>query len=488
MIRIFSGLALSLVAGAVQADVWVWDPSASLDQRFDDNYTIDPDNATSVSATRIVGSLGLSRESQIGAITGFLRADALLTLGDDGSGGAGDELDSNQIVYFDLTRERARSKYGINLNFKRDTPNRDISADLTDPSVTALDTGATITQNQNVARSRLIVSPNYTYNLSRRSTIETQLSLTAVRHETPSVTEALRTQFELGNPENTPVPDDISIDDVGGVFTVLDELDDFDEQSVSLNYNYKLTPISSYSVFLSHSRFSTDTEANSNVIFPFDEKIPDSDERQILRNPKRESTSNTTTLRVGWDKALTQTLNFGVQVGAFATRFDRSDLFRETDETSLNEVDRQAELDAATGTETGFLGAITANMDRGISRYTGRIAVDVLPSNVGSTVESFEATGDYFRELGPLLDFSFRVRLFEPDAINSTSDDEFARRFLSLEPKLVWRFTRSWTAAASYRYRRQKNQVNPNSGDSNAVLFSIKYSPPLKIRDLKAGG
>ncbi len=486
MIRILSGLVLSLIVGSAQADVWVWDPSASIDQRFDDNFTIDPDNATSVSATRLVGSLGISRESQVAAITGFLRADALLTLGDDGSGGAGGELNSNQIVFFDVSRQRARSSYGINLNFKRDTPSRDISADLTDPSVTAADTGARVTQTENVARSRIILAPNFRYNLSRRATIETQLSLTAVRHELPSVTDAIRTQFQLGNP-GVPVPDNLTIDDVG-VFTVSDELDDFDEFALSLNYNFKLSPISSYSLFLSHSRFSTETEADAAVIFPFEDKIPDAGERQILRDPKRTATSNTTTFRAGYDTALTQTLSLGVQLGVFQTSFDDSDLFRATDESSLSPDDRQARLDNAEGSEQGFLGAVTVSKDRGISRYTGRLGFDVLPSNVGSQVESFEATADYFREIGPLLDFSFRARAFEPDAINGTSDDEFARRFISFEPKLTWRFTRTWTAAASYRYRRQKNQTNPRSGDSNALLFSIKYSPPLEIRDLKRGG
>lgn len=487
MIRILSGLALSLVAAAVHADVWVFDPSAGLDQRFDDNFTIDPDNSTGVSATRAVASLGISRESQISAITGFLRADALLTIGDDGSGGTGDELNSNQIIFFDLDRIGPRSNYGVNLNFKRDTPSRDISADITDPSITAFDTGATVTQTENVARSRIILNPNYTYNLSRRSTIEGQLNFTAVRHELPSPTEAIRTQFLLGNPPGTPVPDNLSIDDVG-VFEVTDELDDFDEQAVSLNYRYQLTPISSYSLFLSHSRFSTDTEADASVIVPFEDLVADSSERQILRQPKRNSTSNTTTFRVGYDTAWTQTLNVGVQLGVFQTNFDESDLFRESDMTNLSPEARQERLDNVTGSDQGFVGAFTISKDRGISQYTGRLSFDVLPSNVGSQVESFEATGEYFRQINPLLDFSFRTRAFEPDAINSTNDDEFARRFFSMEPKLTWRFTRTWTAAASYRYRRQRSQTRTRSGESNALLFSIKYSPPLKIRDLKEAG
>ena len=111
MIRISSGLVLLLFAGAVQADVWVWDPSIGLDQRFDDNFTIDPDDSVTVSATRLVGSLGLSRESEVASISGFVRADALITLTNEETSVISNELDSNQIVFFDITRQRPRAKY-----------------------------------------------------------------------------------------------------------------------------------------------------------------------------------------------------------------------------------------------------------------------------------------------------------------------------------------------------------------------------------------
>ena len=96
---------------------------------------------------------------------------------------------------------------------------------------------------------------------------------------------------------------------------------------------------------------------------------------------------------------------------------------------------------------------------------------------------------DYQRELGKLTLFNFRLRAFEPDAISDTTDaDAFARRFLSIEPKIVWNFRREWSAAASYRYRRQKSQVDTQSGDSNALLFSIKYTRPSAIADARREG
>jgi len=486
MIRSLGALACLLVATAASAEVWVLDPSASLDQRFDDNYTINPNQSAAVSATRLVGNFGVSRKSQATSFTGLARIDGLLTLGEDGSNSAGGELNSNRILFLDLSRQQARSSYGISLNAKLDTPSRDISADITDLSATAADTGASVTQTENVARRRVILSPNFTYNLSRRATVETEFNFTQVRHALPSVGDSLRKQYQLANPDQ-PIPDNLTVADVGGVFTVNDELDDFDEQSVDVGYRYKISPISTFSAFVAYNRFVTETEADPAVVFDFDEKEPDPNERQILRNPKRVAKSNTAKFRLGWDRALSPTLNIGVQIGLFRNDFDNSDLFRESDQTEISDADRQEKLDSAVGSSQGYLGSVTLTRTSGVARYTGKIGFDVLPSNVGSQVESFEAVGDYERELGPLLDFSFRIRAYEPDAINASSDDEFARRFLSMEPKLVWRYNRSWTVAASYRYRRQKSRANPNTGESNALLFSLKYSPPLEIRDLNQG-
>jgi len=485
MNRFISVFALSLFTSAVHADVWVFDPSAGIDQRFDDNYTINPDNPASVSATRAVGSIGISRESQSTVFKGLVRVDGLLTLGDDGSQGAGGDLNSNRILFLDAKHNRARSSIGIGLNIKRDTPSRDISADITDISAIAADTGASVTQTENVARTRIIISPNWSYNLSRRASVESKLNFTSVRHTLPSVEDAIRKQFQLGNP-GAPIPDDLSIDTVG-VFTVNDELDDFDEIELDVGYRYKLSPISTFSMFFAYSQFTTETEPNAALDLPVEQREPDPNERQVLRNPKRVAVSNTAKFRLGWDHALTPTINVGFQVGVFQTNFDNSDLLRPSDPVNVTEQNRLAIFANQERSEQGYLGAVTVSRSVGIARYKGKIGFDVLPSDVGSQVESFEAVGDYERELGPLLDFSFRIRAYEPDAINASADDEFARRFLSLEPKLVWRVNRTWTVAASYRYRRQKNRVNPNTGESNALLFSLKYSPPSEIRDLNQG-
>ncbi|MBX2836332.1 MAG: hypothetical protein KTR35_05725 [Gammaproteobacteria bacterium] len=467
--------AFGIISNA-NADVWVFEPSVALDQRFDDNYRLEPGQSNGVNATRVVGSLGLNRESEAASIRGLLRIDGLLAQGDVAS----EELSSNQILFIESIWKRPRSEFGLGFNLKRDTPSRDISSDITDISSTAADTGASTTQDNNVGRTRIIVSPRFSYNLSRRSSIETGITYTDVTHELTSPADAIRDQWLL-LPENQgqEVPGDLSIDDLDTPFTIDDELDDFSEVALTLKYKYDLTPLVQVSALIGYSQYEALTEPDNSLVIPFEDKEIDADEPLILRDPKRKSLSNTKTFRLGYDRLLSPTLNLGLQLGIYQTETDDSDLFRAGNDDPLVQLPIE--------TTDGWLANITVRKDAGVNQYSARLGVDVFPSDVGRQVESFEAVGDFERTLRPLLDFSFRVRAYEPDVLNSTNDDEFARRFLSFEPKLIWRYSRAWTAAASFRYRRQKSQVDLESGESNAVLFSIKYTPPSEIRDLAGG-
>jgi hypothetical protein len=471
-------LASALVGGAVlslsssaQADVWVFEPSIGFDQRIDDNYTIDATDPDPVNASRVVGNLELSRESQAASYSGLARIDGLLTQSSEDS----TELSSNKVFVLNTDINSARSAWGLGVNFKEDTPSRDIASDITDLGLVALDTGASVTQGQDVARQRLVVSPNWKYNLTRRATFETGLNYTKVKHDLPSPADIRAAYAEQIN---------ASPDDDLGVFEAPDELDDFTEIAFNLGFRYLLNPITSLSFFASYSDYTASTEPNAGVRFDFVDQIVDSRDSSIIRDPKRESLSNTTTLRVGLDRSLTPAVKVGVQVGVYTTNIDETDVLRDTDDTPDWSADRrESELANRLRTQEGWLANVTASKDAGLTQYRARFGVDVLPSAVGSQVESLEAIGEYARALGPLLDFNFKVRAYEPDALNAAGEDEFSRRFLSFEPKLIWRFKRAWTLAGSYRYRRQKSQGATQSGESNAILFSIKFTPPSAIRD-----
>lgn len=474
-----------------QANVWVFEPSAAIDQRFDDNYTIDPDSPDGVSATRVVGTLGLSREAQSAKFTGLVRVDGLVTQSDTNNS----SLSSNQVLFLKSEFTQERSKFEIGFNIKRDTPSRDISADLTDISSVASDTGASVTQDNNVARTRLLLSPNWQYNLTRRTTLETSLDFTQVAHETPSANDTLLNRwYESAQPGDVP-PNPITIEDTG-FFTVRDELDDFKEIALNFGVKNQLSPITTLSFFAGFSRYSAMTEPNPIARIPFEQTIPDDEVPDIRRNPKRLSLSTTSTFRIGYDRAFTETLNVGFQVGIYSNKIDDTDLLRANDphdfqfDPNLSDAQADAKFQEALNnrisSNSGYLANVTATKSTGLTQYSAKFGVDVLPSDVGSQVESLEVIGDLFRVVNPLLDFSFRVRAYEPDAFNAAGDNKFARRFLSMEPKLIWRFTRAWTTAASVRYRRQKSQSATRSGDSTALLFSLKYTPPSAIRDAQA--
>jgi hypothetical protein len=464
----------------VQADVWVFEPSAALDLRVDDNYTISTVAPESVTATRVVGSLGLSRESQNTAIKGLLRVDGLLQESDNTS----NELTSNQIIFLDSKVTSQRSVYGIGINFKQDTPSRDISADITDVSATAADTGASVTQDQNVARERLAITPNFEYKLSRRTTLDANLTYTQVEHELPSVEDVLLDKWIQTNGD-VPPPSDLSVNTFGR-FRIDDELDDFKETALTLGMRHSLSPLVTLSASVSYKDYLSQIEVNDQIV-QFEE-IPDPDVFDIRRKPRRDSQSTTVTVRLGFERSMSPTLKLGFSVGAYTLKKDDSDLIRADDATWIGGDLLADEIAKLTSTEQGWLGGITVSKITGVTRYSARFGVDVLPSDIGSQVESLDLVGDLVRELNPRMDFSFRARAYEPDAINATGADEFSRRFISFEPKLIWEYSRAWTVAGSYRYRRQKSRADTESGESNAFLISLKYTPPSAIRDAAAGG
>lgn len=466
-------IACSLILGTLQtatADVWVFEPSVALDQRFDDNYRLDPFRERGVAQTRAVASGELSRESQTFAFRGQARIDALLGVNED----TDDELSSNQILFFDTQRLQPRSTAGLTFTFKRDTPSRDISADITDLSQAASDTGASVTQDENISRRRLILNPSFKYSLSRLSQVSFSYTYTDVSHGLPSVQDAIDRQVQaiIAN-ENAPqeVVDSLlaldrpaEINDIGR-FTVADELDDFTENLLEVTYRHQLSRRDTISTLVSFSAFEAQSEvANA----PEADRIPDRREDDILRNPRVATTVDTARIALGFDRLFSPTLTGGIQVGYFTAD---SDAFGEQ------------------STSDGYTAAITASKNAGIHQFSGKFGVEIFPSDIGDVVESLEAIGDYQRQITRLAMFNMRLRAYEPDAVSDNNNsDRFARRFFSMEPKIIWGFKRGWTAAGAYRYRRQKSQAETQSGESHALLFSIKYTPPSAIADARREG
>ena len=496
------GVALALAAPA-GADVWVFEPSIALDQRFDDNYSLDPFNPDEVSATRAVGELGLSRESQTASVRGLLRADLLLTRAGEEDGG--NDLESNQIAGIETRFGTRRTRYGVDLGFKQDTPSRDIAGDLVVGESVATDTG-TVDQENDVARRRFTISPTLVHELSRRTSLEGRVTYTDVRHDTADPDDLIYEQYlallnnpnlpperfdELTNGTGEPLPPGEVTIETTGPFTPTGELDDFREVELEAGGRYKLSPIVTLSATVATSRYVAEVEPDPRAFVPFEDLVSDGAERDIRRKPRRESVSETSSVRIGYDRALSPTLAVGLQAGLYVNRTDDNDTLRPGDRAPSEfgfGADYERRFDERVGTldtsENGWLANVTLRKDAGLTRYVGRFAVDVQPSSVGAQVETNELVGEVFRQIDPLLDVSFRARAYEPDRLGANPEDEFSRRFVSFEPRVTWRFARGWSANASYRYRRQKSRAVAESAESNALLFAVRWAPPSRVPEL----
>lgn len=482
----YSGVALAFgiaaISAPVHSNIWVFEPSIALDQRFDDNYYLLPEGGSALSATRTVGDLGLSRESEVSSIRARIRADALLTTETD----VGDEdLDYNALIALDAKWRSPRARFGLAFNLKLDTPSRDIAADISEDSSVASDSTLVVTQSlsSNVARTEIVLKPNYQFDITRRLVFDSNATLTVVEHELPAPQDAIY-QFYLDtlpkNPDGTlavePLPyNEVDINTVN-VFSPSGELDDFVEAKFELGFKYKITPISTFSASAGYSRFVAQVEPDPAAVIPFEDLIADPDVPEIRRKPRRDSIATTNTFKLGYDRFLKPNLQLALVGGVYTNTTDNTDTLRASDSPPADTAFLESETD-------GWLASVGLTFNSGSTRYSGRFAVDVQPSSAGSQVETNELTGELFRTLSPRSTFVFRARAYEPDRLAANSTDRFARRFISFEPKLQWRFTRNWTLTSAYRYRRQKARVDPVSAESHAVLVSVKYTPPSEIRD-----
>ena len=485
-------ISATVITTPASANRWEFRPSIGVDQRFDDNFSLVPILEDRIASTRVIGDLGLARETATTSIEGILRADLRLEFGDDE-----DTVPVfNGLALLDLERRFKRASTNLDLRLTQDTPGNDTVTDVTDRRNVAVDTGLVV-DSFDVERLRFDAIPSFRYELSRRSTILGQVSYSTVQHETPSPADAIFAQYSLlltnvDAEGNTPTPesnpelfdengdpfnrDNVSIDQTG-VFTPTGELDDFQDIGIQLGYRYQCNRRTNISATVSFSVFEANEEVDPSAL-TFDDLIPDSDEVQIVRAPRRDTEDTTARLVFGLERELSQTLLLGFQAGVFNNTSDDTELFRLPD-GSLSTAE-PTEFD-----DTGFLASISLEKDAGLTKYSARFAVDVQSSSAGSRVETNEFTAQVLRTLSPRLDVSLRGQAFEPDRLGAAEDDRFARRFISIEPRVIWRFARDWNLGASYRYRRQRAAVDDTSSESNAFLISVRYTPPSRIRDFR---
>ncbi|MFK7858944.1 MAG: hypothetical protein AB8B64_08990 [Granulosicoccus sp.] len=472
------GVCVSVFSAQAVADVVVFEPSIALDQRFDDNYFLNVNGAGSLSATRAIADLGLSSQSETFVLRGLARVDSLLTTSSEV---VEEGVDHNYIAFLDFTRRTERSRYGVKFERKQDTPSRDIAADISNEESLAEDTGQVETQSlfSNVARKEFKIEPTFEFDITRRLLFDAKIKWTAVDHGTPAAQDVIYQRYRDSlAPGEVPLPyDAVTIEDVG-VFTPDGELDDYEEGELELGLRYKLSPVVTLGVKAGYSRFTSEVEPDPAAIIPFEDLIADPLVPEIRRKPRRDLVSTKSTFQLSYERFLTPTLQFVINGGLYTNTTDTSETLRPDD---LPEG--QGGLAGGTTENDGWIASTSLAYNTDSTRYEARFAVDVQPSSAGTQVETNELTGSMRRVLSPRLDFSIHGRAFEPDRLVARQNDRFARRFISFEPKIQWKYTRTWTLSAAFRYRRQKARTEFISAESNAILLAIKYTPASKVGD-----
>jgi hypothetical protein len=107
-------------------------------------------------------------------------------------------------------------------------------------------------------------------------------------------------------------------------------------------------------------------------------------------------------------------------------------------------------------------------------------ARDLTPSGFGLLIQTYrgEVTGTY--RISETLDFTLTVLGVLASgktkaAIGRTFPDS---SYVSLMPKLSWRFLEWWQTEVSYEYRWREFESAAGSAQSHATMFMVTYAPP----------
>ncbi|HEU5091267.1 MAG TPA: hypothetical protein VFT30_01195 [Nitrospira sp.] len=140
----------------------------------------------------------------------------------------------------------------------------------------------------------------------------------------------------------------------------------------------------------------------------------------------------------------------------------------------------QAQVGDITARDTVWLAG--ANMTKNFERATLQVsfARDLVPSGFGLLIQTNrgELSGSY--EISETLACSLNVVGVltsgkTPAAIGGVFPDS---SYVSLTPKLSWKFLEWWQAEVSYMYRWRDIDSVADSAQSHATMFTVTYYPP----------
>lgn len=110
-----------------------------------------------------------------------------------------------------------------------------------------------------------------------------------------------------------------------------------------------------------------------------------------------------------------------------------------------------------------------------LSTFDGVISRDVTPSGIGRSLQTDQLRVHWVRKTSPTVDFALQAQLFRNNVLEGSAPD-IDRRYYELQPELRWHWLENWIVSGSYRYRKQKFDVDAGAADSNAIFLGLTYT------------
>lgn len=123
---------------------------------------------------------------------------------------------------------------------------------------------------------------------------------------------------------------------------------------------------------------------------------------------------------------------------------------------------------------SGLVATASVRQSSELSTLEGIISRDVTPSGVGQAVRSDQFRVWWSRRYTEATEFVLDAQLFRIQTLQGSTSG-IDRRYFDISPQVRYRWLENLYVVGSYRYRKQKYDLIPDSADSNAVFLGLSY-------------
>ena len=169
------GILLLFFANTANAAVWLFDPTVTLEQSYDENFRLSTNSSQEddVSTTRLVGELALKGKSERMDVLSYIRLDKIQYGGDD------EDLkdrDNQLLGLRSKYKVSERNTFSLDGLLQRDSILRNVELQLDPGEVDPVDGDVlndvdTVLVEQDVRRTRLRVRPRWVYRLNEKTNL-----------------------------------------------------------------------------------------------------------------------------------------------------------------------------------------------------------------------------------------------------------------------------------------------------------------------------